>query len=133
MRSNKTIIASILFMLLGVTLAVLNFAEIVDSYWGGMGSAFIAVGIVRLIQFIRLQKNADYREQMRTDANDERNRFLRNKAWAWAGYFFVLVAAVLSIGLKLLGQDLLSVAAGLAVCCITLFYWVSYLVLRKKY
>jgi hypothetical protein len=61
------------------------------------------------------------------------HRFLRNKAWAWAGYFFVLVAAVLSIGLKLLGQDLLSVAAGLSVCCITLFYWVSYLVLRKKY
>ena len=70
---------------------------------------------------------------MHTDANDERNRFLRNKAWAWAGYLFVLVSAVLSIGLKLLGQDLLSVAAGLAVCCITLFYWVSYLVLRRKY
>ena len=133
MRSNKTMIASILFMLLGVTLAVLNFAEIVESYWGGMGSAFIAVGAVRLVQFFRLRKDAAYREQMQTEATDERNRFLRNKAWAWAGYLFVLVSAVLSIGLKLMGQDLLSVAAGLAVCCITLFYWVSYLVLRRKY
>ena len=121
MRSNKTIIASILFLLLGVTLSVLSFTEAVDAYWGGMGTAFIVVGILRLIQFFRLHKDSEYREQMQTDANDERNRFLRNKAWAWAGYLFVLVAAVLSIGLKLLGQDLLSKAAGLAVCCIVLF------------
>ena len=133
MRSNKTIPLSILCLLLGMIFTVLGVLEMLDSYWSGMGSAFIAVGVVRLIQFIRLQKNADYREQMQTEATDERNRFLRNKAWAWAGYLFVLVSAVLSIGLKLMGQDLLSVAAGLAVCCITLFYWVSYLVLRRKY
>ena len=133
MRSNKTIPFSILCLLLGMIFTVLGVLEMLDSYWSGMGTAFIAVGAVRLVQFFRLRKDAAYREQMQTEATDERNRFLRNKAWAWAGYLFVLVSAVLSIGLKLMGQDLLSVAAGLAVCCITLFYWVSYLVLRRKY
>ena len=133
MRSNKTMIASILFMLLGVTLAVLNFAEIVDSYWGGMGSAFIAVGIVRLIQFIRLQKNADYRERMHTDANDERNRFLRNKAWAWAGYWFVMLSAIGTIIFKLLGREDLTMFCAFSVCFIMVLYWLSWLWLKKKY
>lgn len=133
MKRSKIISACILCLLLGVILSVLSILEMLDAYWSGMGTALIAVGVVRLVQFFRLQKDASYRERMQTEVTDERNRFLRNKAWAWAGYMFVLVAAVLSIVLKLLGQDLLSVAAGLAVCGIALFYWISYLILRKKY
>ena len=64
---------------------------------------------------------------------DERNHFIRNKAWAWAGYLFVLIAAISTIVLKLLGQDLLSIAAGFAVCILVLLFWGCYLVLKKKY
>ena len=52
---------------------------------------------------------------------------------AWAGYMFILIADVSTIVFKLLGQDLLSMAAGFAICLIMLLYWVCYLVLRKKY
>lgn len=67
------------------------------------------------------------------EVQDERNHFIRNKAWAWAGYLFVLIAAVCSIAFKLLGQELLSMAAGFAVSILVLLYWVCYLVLKKKY
>ena len=46
---------------------------------------------------------------------------------------FVLMTAISTVVLKLLGQELLSVAAGFAVCILVLLYWVCYLVLKKKY
>ena len=41
------------------------------------------------------------------------------------------VAAMLQV--SLLGQDLLSIAAGSAICFLFILYWLCYLVLKKKY
>ena len=133
MKNDRRIVACIVYIVLGVALMVLGMLEIADSFWSGMGGALIAVGIVRTIHILRYSKDASYRENMEIEAKDERNQFIRNKAWAWAGYLFVLIAAISTIVLKLLGQDLLSIAAGFAVCILVLLYWVCYLVLKKKY
>ena len=133
MRKNKAIIASTIYIFLGAVLLFLGFAEVCDPFWSGMGSALIAVGVVRIIQIHRFRKDEAYREKMEIEKNDERSHFLRNKAWAWAGYLFVLLASVSTIVLKLLGQDLLCIAAGGAVCVIILLYWISYEILRRKY
>ena len=129
----RRIIPCIIYIILGIALFVLGALEIMDSFWGGMGGALIAIGVIRAVQLIRLRKSEAYREKMEIEMADERNRFIRNRAWAWAGYLFVLIAAVSTIGLKLMGQDLLSAAAGCAVCILVLLYWISYLILRKKY
>ena len=55
------------------------------------------------------------------------------KAWSWSGYLFVMIAAAASIGLKVAGQDQLSIAAGGSVCLLITLYWVSYLFLSRKY
>ena len=133
MKNGRRIIPCIIYIILGVVLMVLGILELVDSFWSGMGSALIAVGIVRMIHIFRYGKDESYREKKEIEAKDERHQFIRNKAWAWAGYLFVLIAAVSTIVLKLLGQDLLSVAAGFAVSILVLLYWVCYLVLKKKY
>jgi hypothetical protein len=112
---------------------VLGMLEVVDSFWSGMGGALIAMGAVRVIQFLRYKKDESYREKWDVETQDERNHFIRNKAWAWAGYLFVLIAAICAIVFKLLGQDLLSITAGFAVSILVLLYWVCYLVLKKKY
>ena len=133
MRSDKRIIANIIFILLGVALLGLGIAEIVDAFWSGMGSALIAVGVIRMVHFVRFRKDETYREQFQIDTTDERHRFIQNKAWAWTGYLFVLAAAVCSIVFKLLGQDLLSIAAGFSVCFMMVVYWLCYMFLNKKY
>ena len=133
MKSGRRILAWIAYIVLGAALLVLGAADIIDAFWSGMGSALIAVGLIRSIHFFRFRKDEAYREKCELEKTDERNRFLRNKAWAWTGYLFILVAAVASIALKLLGQDLLSVAAGSAVCVMVILYWISYLILRRKY
>ena len=133
MRKHKGIISGTVYIFIGAILLWLGFTEVIDPFWSGTGSALIAVGVVRIVQLYRFHKDETYREKVETEKTDERSHFLRNKAWAWAGYLFVLMAAVSTIVFKLLGQDLLCMAAGFAVCLILLLYWICYVILRKKY
>ena len=123
----------ILLLAAGLVLIGLGFAEVVDEFWSGMGSALLVIGIVRLLRFYRLKKNEGYREKMETAQTDERNQFIRMKAWSWAGYLFIMVTAIATIIFRILGQDLLSQVAGYSVCLMLVLYWVSYFVLKKKY
>ena len=66
-------------------------------------------------------------------ATDERLHFIRNKAWAWAGYLFVMIMAVASIVLRIFEQNLLSIATSGAVCLMLVLFWGSYIILRRKY
>ena len=133
MKNGKNLFVYGLYILLGVTLMALGVAEVIDEFWSGMGGGLLAVGLVRLIWMLRMHKDETYREKVETEAKDERNRFIRNKAWAWAGYLFILIAAVAVIVLKVVGQALLSMVASGALCLMLVLYWVSYLILRRKY
>ena len=123
----------IILLAAGLMLMGLGFAEVVDEFWSGMGSALLVIGIIRLLRFYRLKKNDSYREKMETAVTDERNQFIRVKAWSWAGYLFIMVSAVATIIFRILEQALLSQFCGYAVCLMLVLYWVSYFVLKKKY
>ena len=97
MKISKRIIASIVWIIVGIVLTICSFLNLVDSYWSGMGTALLIVGILQVIRFVRYQKNPSYKETVDTNAQDERNRFIAMKAWSWAGYLLVIIAAVASI------------------------------------
>lgn len=129
----KSYLVSIVYLIIGAILIGLGFAGVVDEFWNGMGSALLVIGVIQLIRRHRLDKNEAYREKVEIETNDERNKFIRNKAWAWAGYLFVMIMAVASIVLRILGQDLLSIATSGAVCLMLVLFWGSYFFLRRKY
>ena len=133
MKKDKRVIVSIFWIVLGGTLIALAFAGVVDMFWNGMGSGLLVVGVIHLLRQYRFNKNETYREKIEIEEKDERNHFLRNKACAWSGYLFVMLAAVSCIVLRIAGQELLSFAASGAVCLMLVLYWISYWVLRKKY
>ena len=124
---------AVCYILLGALLLGLGAAEVVDSFWSGMGTALIFIGILRLIRTYRFRKDEAYREQMEIATSDERIRYIRQMAWSWTGYLFVIVTGIAVILLKIAGQELLSMAASGAVCLMAVLYWISYLVLQKKY
>ena len=130
---RKRLVTYVIYILLGAALMAAGVIGALDEYWSGMGSGLIFVAILQLIREFRLWKNEAYREKFEIAQTDERNRFIRNKAWAWAGYLFIIVAAISSIVLKIAGQEQLSVAAGYGVGLLVLLYWGSYMVLAKKY
>ena len=133
MNAAKRMVASILEIAVGVVLSVLGFIGVVDSYWSGMGTALITMGVIFLLRTFRYKTDAEYKEKVDVEVNDERNKSLRMMAWSWTGYAFVLIAAIGSIVFKILGMDTYSLASGLAVCLLIVLYWISYFILSRKY
>lgn len=133
MKADRNAIVSIFWVLIGITLFVLGVTEHIDEFWSSMGSAFFTIGILQLLRFYRLKNNDVYRERMEIQSTDERLHFIRSKAWAWAGYLFILISGIGVIAFKLAGQELLSQAAAWSVCLMLILFWGSYMVLKKKY
>ena len=130
---NRRFILPALYILLGAVLITCGTLQVMDSYWSGMGGALLCVGVVRLIQTIRYKTNTQYKEKMDTEVSDERNRFLRAKAWSWTGYLFILIAAVGSIVFKVVNMEREMMLCSYAICLMLILYWVSYFIVRKKY
>lgn len=130
---SKRIYMSVFWVALGGVLVALGLTQQIEEFWGGMGFALVIIGLLQIVRFVRYQRNADYREKVDVENKDERNRFLANKAWAWAGYWFVLICAVGTIVFKLLGREDLMMFSSGVVCLMLVLYWVCYAVLKRKY
>lgn len=131
--NNKRLIASIVEIILGIALWICGAFGIIDNYWGGAGAGLMGVGIVFLVRAIRYKRDPEYKEEYDIEMSDERNKYIRLKAWSWAGYLFVMLAAVASIGFKLVGREDLMMFCSISVCIIVVLYWLSYVVLKNKY
>lgn len=133
MKYNKKIYLSMFWFVLGVVLVGCSFAGFIDQFWNGFGSGLVGVGVIQIIRQMRYRKDGEYREKVDIEVNDERNRFIANKAWAWAGYLFVMTMAVGTIISKILGYDEVTKLTSFSVCFILVLYWGSYMCLRRKY
>ena len=133
MGKNYRFFLSFFWIVLGAVLFVCHASGLIEEYWSGMGIAFIVVGILQVIRNIRYRTNEDYREKFDTASKDERNRFIANKAWAWAGYLFVMIAAVGGFAFKIAGREDLMMFCFYSVCLLMLLYWGSYMILKRKY
>lgn len=133
LQYKRRMILSVFWMAVGAVLMALSVLDIIDSYWGGMGGGLMGVGIVQIVRFIRYHKDAEYREAVDVENNDERNRFLAGKAWSWAGYWFLMINGAAVVVLKLMGYDDQSLWAAYSACLIMVLYWLCWLWLRRKY
>jgi uncharacterized membrane protein len=124
---------SLFWVALGAVLTVCAIAGVVDSYWHSFGISLLGVGGMQLWRQRRYRKDEAYREKVDTETQDERNRFIANKAWAWAGYLFVMIASVGGLAFKIAGREDLMMFCFYSVCLLMLLYWGSYMVLKRKY
>lgn len=133
MNVKFRMMVKIALVVIGVALIIYGRTGAADEFWSGMGAGLAVVGALQLFRLKRYRTDPQYRADTDTEIRDERNRFLSMKAWSWAGYCFVMIAAVGVIVLKILGrEEMMAVASG-SVCLMLLLYWGSWLILRKKY
>lgn len=130
---NKSYLTSVVYIIIGIVLFILSLMSKLDEFWSGMGSALFVMGVIQLLRFRRINNNPEYREKVELELHDERNHFLRNKAWAYAGYLYVIGSAVMTIVFKLIGYDQLSIFASATTCIMSVLFWVSFYYLRSKY
>ena len=133
MKNERKMLSPVIEIVLGAALIIVSKLFDLDSVWVGMGSALIAVGTVQFLNLLRYRQDADYREKVDTEAHDERNQFIRARAWVWAGTCFVFVGGVLTVLFQILGKQEYATLCGSGVSLLVLFYWISFLILRKKY
>ena len=130
---NRRWIASVVEMALGLVLSVCGALGIVDTYWSGMGGGLLGVGVIQLVRYLRYYKNVEYKNKVDIEVNDERNKFIALRAWAWAGFWYVIAGAVGSIAFQVLGKPELATMAGGSVCLLMVLHWVCRIYLRRKY
>lgn len=134
MNNNKRLVLSIFWTVLGITLMILSIAEVLDdSVYSGMGGALTAVGALQLMRNLKYRRDPEYREKIDTELSDERNRFLQMKSWSWAGYIAVMVQAVASVAAYFMGQRTVQLVLWYSICLLVLAYWVSWMILSRKY
>ena len=122
--NNKRLALSIFWAVVGLVLTVLSVTEVLDSsIYSGMGGGLMAVGVLQAIRNVKYRKDADYREKIDVEANDERNRFLRMKSWSWAVYIAILVEAAGVIVAIILGEETIRLILSFSVCLILVAYW----------
>ena len=126
-------LSAVIELLLGIGLIAANQMVWNDEFWDSMGLTLLIIGILQLIRCIRYQKNKTFREAVNVSNNDERNQYLAAKAWSWAGSLFVIIAAVATILLKIADQEGYMMMASGSVCLMLVLYWISYLILGRKY
>lgn len=133
MKDHKRVLISTMWLVLGAAISAVSIAGKADSFWAGMGSALIVVGLLQLLRNYRLNKNEEYKEKREILEKDERLKYIRHLAWSWAGYIFVLTSAIFVIVFKVAGKETLSMAAAAAECFMLILYWGAYTILNKKY
>ena len=126
-------IASVVEIALGLVLTVCGALGVVDTYWSGMGGGLLGVGIIQLVRYLRYYNNETYKSKVDVEVNDERNKFIALRAWAWAGFWYVMAGAAGSIAFQVLGKPELATMAGGSVCLLMAFCWISRIYLRRKY
>lgn len=132
--NNKKLLLSIFWVVLGAVLLGLSVAEILDSsLYAGTGGGLIAVGALQIARNMKYRRDPVYREKLDTEFSDERNRFLRMKSWSWAAYIVVLAEGVGSVVAMACGQRTVQLVLFYSVCLLLAAYYISYVVLSKKY
>lgn len=134
MYDNKRLALSIFWVFLGAVLIVLTVTEKLDSgLYSGMGGALLAIGVLQVIRNLKYRTNPEYREKIDTEVNDERNRYLHMKSWSWAGYMTVIIEGIGVVVFTIMRQQLILQVLSWSVCILVFAYWVSYMILSRKY
>lgn len=132
--NKKKRIVSILWVIIGAALLIMDITGVLDnSILSGMGGGLLAIGILQIVKNVKYHSDAAYKEKVDIAYEDERNRYLRLKAWAWAGYLFILGAAIVSIVLFVAKQTVYGQIVSYCMCAVLALYLISYMVLQKKY
>lgn len=132
-NATRRMLLSIVWVVVGVVLVVTSYMGLLDSFWSGLGVGLIAVGVLQIIRHIRYRTNEEYKEKVDIEANDERNKFLSSKAWAWTGYIFVICCAIATISYRVMGETELSSLCSTGMCLMVAIYFISFIILKRKY
>ena len=132
--NNKRFALSIFWILLGAALCILTFTGVLPSiFYSGIGFGILIAGIVLVIRHIRYRVDTDYKKKIDIDYEDERNHFIRMKAWSWAGYYSFMILVLITIGVLIAGREDIVQIISYITAGQLIIYAISYFLIKRKY
>jgi len=134
MNLNKKLLLYIGIGLIGlgifVQALVKNFD---DTFWNGFGITIFLVEVINIYRLLKYKNNENYAQKINIQNNDERNKFLSDKAKATAFYIYILIMGVGVLISGIYNYYEISQILAYSVCILVFLYWLSYLIIKKKY
>ena len=124
---------AVLYILLGITSIIVytfNLGE--NTVLLTFGTAFTAMGVLRVIRYFKITRNPESVRRRKTEESDERSIAIVCRAKAVAFGVYTFGAAILVIVLEFSGKSSLASAIALNICAIVFIYWLSYIILQKR-
>ena len=131
-KSQKNLVYVAEFVV-GIAVVVLGCLEYVDSYWSGLGGALAGVAAIRLVMAVRYARDPTYARKVEVNNSDERVAFVAGRSADMTFRLSILGLALLAIVLWPLGYTSTSRILGLVMCAETMLYWVTYMIMMRKY
>lgn len=133
MFTNKRMIWYWIVLAAGILIFICGVMNLIDPSVSGVGGGLVGVAAIRLIQGTRYRKNEEFARHVDTAYNDERNMFIASKAKAWAFYITIIGLAVITIIMFIAKRTLYAQIAGGTLAVMTAIYWITYMILLRKY
>ncbi len=130
---GKDFILDILFLIAGIALIILNCAIYDKTYIASIGSGLIGFGLSRLIHRVRYISSSDYAKRADTANNDERIKFISERAKSWTFGITILLLAMAGILLQAANLERPGLLCFYIVCGMCFIYALIYFVLSRKY
>ena len=130
---NRLYIA-ISYLILGAFLIVYDLITHPKNDFGLVfGIAMLIMGILRIFQYRRITSSDQSIKERQMVETDERNKMIAERARSWAFSLYFLLSGITVIILSFLGRHEIATPISYSVLLLVVFYWVSYLILRRKY
>ena len=131
---NKKLTINICLMLIGIVVWGLAFSgKLPSGYWDTLGVTLVIIEALQIARNLRYRKDAEYKKKIDIESGDERNSYIRLKAWSYTGYLFVIGAALISLILYIAGKEEIGRILSYCMCAELVIFYVSYLILSRKY
>ena len=128
---KKRLLIRIVFVfVLGI--AFISMGYFGNEYFYSIGIAMIAVGIAKAIRYYLMAKDEEKMKEYETKVNDERNRYVAQKAYGtafWVSVYGEWIGSLVLTYLNHSGAEILS----LLVCAQILVYIAFYFIYSRKY
>ena len=133
-KMKQRLIVAVSYMVIG---AVLVFTDAVTGFenvfFFSFGIALTVMGVLRLFQYRKITRNAQTMRKQELAESDERTRMMSEKARSWAFTLSITGAGVWVIVQNLLGHHEEALPYAWFVCGMVVLYWISFVIIRKKY
>ena len=133
-KMKQRFVIALSYILLGTVLLAAAFAGKSDNYFfSAFGFALMVMGILRLLRYRKVTASEQTMRKQELTESDERFRMMAERARSWAFSLSITGAGIVVIVLSLLGQHEEALPFAWYVCGMVVMYWISFIIIRKKY